>query len=294
MTSKRVLVTGGSGFIGRHMAPHLEELGYEVHAVGYPAVDLLDDTSRRRLLEVLRPTHLVHLAWHVPPGKYWTSPENIRWVQASLGLLMEFAAAGGQRVVSAGTCAEYTWDDGDGICREDETPVRPASLYGTSKDALRRMQESMARTLGFSAAWGRIFFPYGVGEPDGRLVPSVIDNVLAGKPAQCSHGRQVRDFIYVDDVAHAFAVLLDSSYEGAVNIGTGEAVTIAEVARTAAEAAGRPELLELGALTSRAGEPDVLLADTAKLRQLGFKPRWSLAAGMAATVKFRVSSRTDR
>jgi nucleoside-diphosphate-sugar epimerase len=290
--TKRVLVTGGSGFIGRHMPPHLEALGYEVHAVGYPAVDLLDDSSRRTLLETLRPTHLVHLAWHVPPGKYLSSTENVRWVQASLGLLMEFAAAGGQRVVTAGTCAEYSWDEGDGICREDDTPLRPSSLYGVSKDALRRMQDSMAATLGFSAAWGRVFFPYGVGEPAGRLVPSVIDSVLAGKPAQCSHGRQLRDFIYVDDVARAFAVVLDSGYEGALNIGTGQAVTIVEVARAAAEAAGRPELLELGALPSRAGEPDVLLADTAKLRRLGFMPRWSLAEGMAATVKYRVSSGT--
>jgi nucleoside-diphosphate-sugar epimerase len=116
--------------------------------------------------------------------------------------------------------------------------------------------------------------------------------VIAGKPAQCSHGRQVRDFIYVDDVARAFAVLLDSGYEGALNVGTGEAVTIAEVAQAAATAAGRPELLELGALPSRAGEPDVLLADTAKLRRLGFIPRWSLAEGMAATVKSRHESGT--
>jgi nucleoside-diphosphate-sugar epimerase len=279
---KRVLVTGGSGFIGRHMTAHLEELGYEVHAVGYPAVDLLDDTSRRRLLEVLRPTHLVHLAWHVPPGKYLASTENVRWVQASLGLLMEFVAVGGQRVVTAGTCAEYSWEDGDGVCREDETPLRPASLYGVSKDALRRMQESMARTVGFSAAWGRIFFPYGVGEPEGRLVPSVIRSVLAGEPARCSHGRQVRDFIYVEDVARAFAAVLDSSYEGAVNIGTGEGVTIAEVAQAAASAAGRPDLLQLGALPAREGEPDRLVADTGRLASIGFARKFSLEQGMAA------------
>jgi nucleoside-diphosphate-sugar epimerase len=205
---------------------------------------------------------------------------------------MEFAAAGGQRVVTAGTCAEYSWEDGDGLCREDETPLRPASLYGVSKDALRRMQESMAHILGFSAAWGRIFFPYGIGEPAGRLVPSVIDSVLGGKPAQCSHGRQVRDFIYVDDVARAFAVVLDSGYEGTLNIGTGQGVTIAEVARAAAEAAGRPELLQLGALPARAGEPDVLLADVTQLRALGFAPRWSLGEGMAATVKSRRESGT--
>jgi nucleoside-diphosphate-sugar epimerase len=281
---KRVLVTGGSGFIGRHTETHLQALGFDVHAINSRDADLLNATDRRTLLERVRPTHLLHLAWHVPPGKYWTSLENVRWLQASMDLIVEFAAAGGQRVVTAGTCAEYSWD-GDRICREDDTPLQPASLYGTSKDALRRMQEALARQLGLSAAWGRIFFPYGPGEPVGRLVPSVIDSVLRGQPARCSHGRQVRDFIYVDDVARAFAVLLDSSLEGAVNIGTGVAVTIADVAREAARAAGALQLLELGALPARGGEPDMLLADVKRLQGIGFVSQWSLAAAMDATAR---------
>ena len=281
---KRVLVTGGSGFIGKHTTPHLQAKGYEVHPVSSRDVDILNAQQRRSLLEHLRPTHLLHLAWHVPPGKYWTSLENVKWLQASLDLIVDFAATGGQRIVTAGTCAEYAWD-GDGICREDRTPLQPASLYGTSKDALRRMQEALARQLGISAAWGRIFFPYGPGEPAGRLVPSVIDSILRGQPARCSHGRQVRDFIYVDDVARAFAVVLDSSFEGAVNIGTGVAVTIADVAREAARAAGSLKLLELGALPARSGEPDVLLADVERLRQIGFVSQWTLAAAMDATAR---------
>jgi nucleoside-diphosphate-sugar epimerase len=281
---KRVLVTGGSGFIGRHTAPHLEALGFEVHRISSRDADLLKAEERRALLEHIRPTHMLHLAWHVPPGKYWTSLENVRWLQASLDLLLDFASLGGQRVVTAGTCAEYSWE-GAGLCREDETPLQPASLYGTSKDALRRMQEAIARQLGISAAWGRIFFPYGPGEPAGRLVPSVIQSILQGEPARCSHGRQVRDFIYVDDVARAFAVLLDSSFEGAVNIGTGEPVTIADVAREAARAAGALDLLDLGALPARGGEPDVLLADVTRLREIGFVSQWRLAAAMAATAR---------
>jgi nucleoside-diphosphate-sugar epimerase len=279
---KRVIVTGASGFIGRHTLPHLAEAGYEVHPISSRDADLLDERSRRDLFARIRPTHLLHLAWYVPPGKYWTSLENVRWLQASLDLITAFAAAGGQRVVTAGTCAEYSWADG-GICREDTTPLEPASLYGASKDTLRRMQESLARQLNLSAAWGRIFFPYGPGEPAERLVPSVIRNIIAGHPARCSHGRQIRDFMYVDDVARAFTVLLDSSYTGAVNIGTGEPVTIAEVAQSAARAAGAPELLELGAIPARAGEPDVLLADTAQLRKIGFTTLWNLDDAMAAT-----------
>jgi nucleoside-diphosphate-sugar epimerase len=282
---KRVLVTGGSGFIGKHTVGHLEQLGYDVHAVGSRDADLLNGTARRELVERVRPTHLLHLAWYVLPGKYWTSFENVRWLQASLDLIVEFARAGGQRIVTAGTCAEYSWQTDNGVCREDETPLIPASLYGASKDALRRMQQSLAKELGVTSAWGRIFFPYGPGEPAGRLAPSVIDSVLRGKAAQCSHGRQVRDFMYVDDVARAFATVLDSAFEGAVNIGTGEPVTIADIAREAASAAGQPELLQLGALPARAGEPDVLLADTERLRSLGFEPRWMLRNAMDATAR---------
>ena len=58
---------------------------------------------------VIRPEVLIHLAWYAEHGKYWTSPENVRWVEASLALLRGFAAAGGRRVVMAGTCAEYEW-----------------------------------------------------------------------------------------------------------------------------------------------------------------------------------------
>jgi nucleoside-diphosphate-sugar epimerase len=282
---KRVLVTGATGFIGKHTLPHLAAAGYEVHAVGSRDADLLNEQSRRELMSRVKPSHLLHLAWHVPPGKYWTSLENVRWLQASLDLLVAFAAEGGQRVVSAGTCAEYSWE-GDGICREDETPLEPVSLYGVSKDALRRMQESLARQLGLSQAWGRIFFPYGRFEPEGRLVPSVIRSILAGEPARCSHGRQVRDFMYVDDAARAFVVLLDSSYEGAVNVGTGVPVTIAEVAQTAAKAAGAPHLLQIGALPARAGEPDRLVADVSRLQEIGFVSHWKLKSGIDATVSW--------
>lgn len=287
---KRVLVTGGSGFIGKHTGAHLEALGYEVHTVSSRDADLLNAEERRGLLERLRPTHLLHLAWYVLPGKYWNSLENVRWLQASMDLLMEFAAAGGKRVVTSGTCAEYSWD-GDGLCREDETPLRPTSLYGASKDALRQMQQSLAREMGFSAAWGRTFYPYGPGEPPGRLVPSIIDSVLKGEPARCGPGLQIRDYIYVEDVARAFALILDSSFEGVMNVGTGSAVTIADVAREAARAAGAPELLQLGALPARSGEPDVLLADVDHLRAIGFVSQWNLEAGMRATVRSRLKQR---
>ncbi|OAD21866.1 CDP-4-dehydro-6-deoxy-D-gulose 4-reductase [Candidatus Thiomargarita nelsonii] len=119
---KKVLLTGATGFIGQHCPALLLTQGYEVHAiysriageahpnVHWHKVDLLAPMQIARLIDSIRPTHLLHLAWYAIPGKYWTSSENFRWVQASLTLLQEFARRCGQRVVMAGTCAEY--DDG--------------------------------------------------------------------------------------------------------------------------------------------------------------------------------------
>src|SRR6267143_4821300 len=118
---KRILLTGATGFIGRQCVPLLVARGYQVHAVSSKPIkdnrdsvrwhqaDLFDPLAVKALIGSTKPTHLLHLAWCTEPGKYWNSLENLQWVQASLGLLQEFVDNDGQRVVVAGTCAEYDW-----------------------------------------------------------------------------------------------------------------------------------------------------------------------------------------
>ncbi|HEY0038478.1 MAG TPA: NAD-dependent epimerase/dehydratase family protein, partial [Longimicrobium sp.] len=275
--TRRVLVTGASGFIGRHVLGPLLERGYEVHAVGrgsapglpdgvrWHAADLLDAPAVRGLVAGVGPTHLLHLAWYVEHGRFWHSAENLRWVGASLELARAFHEAGGSRAVFAGTCAEYAWEHG--VCRENDTPVAPATLYGMCKDAVRRVAEAYGRDGGPSLAWGRIFFLYGPGEAAGRLVPSVVGALLRGELARCTHGEQVRDFMHVSDVAGAFAALLDAPVEGVVNVASGEPVRIRDVVAVLGEEAGRPDLVRLGALSAAPGDPAVLTADVRRLRE---------------------------
>lgn len=156
---KRVLITGASGFVGRHTVPLLLKGGYEVHAVHcgsasldeeprlfWHRCDLLNADEQRRLVKQVKPTHLLHLAWYATPGKYWTSVENIRWVKASLDLTINFMEQGGKRAVFAGTCAEYDWSYG--YCSEGVTPTRPATLYGTCKNSLQDMVGHLSRQTG--------------------------------------------------------------------------------------------------------------------------------------------------
>jgi nucleoside-diphosphate-sugar epimerase len=232
----------------------------------------------------VEPTHLLHFAWDATPGKYWTSVDNLGWVQSSLALVREFARAGGRRVVMAGTCAEYDWT-GDGRCVEAQTPLRPATLYGTCKHALHLMLEAYAAQAGLSAAWGRVFFLYGPHEYPQRLVSSVVRHLLRGERAPCTHATQRRDILYVEDVAAAFVALLESEVTGAVNIASGEAVELRAVINRIAEKLHGHELVDFGALPAAQSEPPLLVADVTRLREeVGWQPRFTLEEGLRRTI----------
>ena len=292
----RVLLTGATGFLGSHALAPLVAAGHELHAVTrgenmgeaehvvWHRADLLASAS---IVAEVAPEVLLHLAWYVEPGRYWTAPENVHWVERSLALLRAFAECGGRRAVVAGTSAEYDWDAVGERCHEERTPLRPATLYGAAKHALHCVARRYAEQASFELAWGRIFLVYGPGEPEGRLVPSVGRALLAGEPVPTTRGDQIRDFIHVEDAAAAFAALADSPVTGAVNIASGAPVTVRELVDRLANLAGRPDLLRPGALPDRAGDPPRLVADVVRLQnEVGFEPRVALLDGLAETLEW--------
>ena len=291
---KKVVITGATGFIGRHCLTSLVAKGYDVHAicksshadssagVEWHATNLLDPSSVESLFATVRPSHLLHFAWCTTPGEYWTSRENLHWVQASLNIVQSFAAFGGQRVVMAGTSAEYLWNSEH--YSEQGTPLEPATLYGTSKHALHLMVDAFCKQASVSNAWGRIFFLYGPYEHPQRLVASVIYSLLRGEPARCSEGNQVRDFLYVEDVADAFTSVLDAEATGAINIGSGKATMVREIVDSIGRILNRRPLIQFGALPRPDNDPPSVVADVRKLERIGWSPRWTLEAGLTRTI----------
>jgi nucleoside-diphosphate-sugar epimerase len=289
-----LLLTGASGFIGRQMLPALLRRGFDVHALsrravgpGLPGafwhcVDLLDASARRELIEELRPSHLAHLAWMVEPGKFWTAAENVEWLEASADLLSLFAASGGRRSLFAGTCAEYNWQlDAVRPWREDD-PCTPQTAYGQAKHELHRRAVVIASQTGMSLVWARLFMIFGPHEDPRRLVPTICRSLHAGREVALTSGRQIRDFLDTRDVGEALAALVEGRVEGPVNVSSGEARSIASLALELGALAGRHELIRLGALPERVGEPPFIVADVRRLRdEAGFQPDASISARLA-------------
>ncbi len=304
MTQRHVLLTGATGFIGRHAIRPLLDAGCTVHSITshepqatshepqatWHHANLLDPNQTSRLIDDFRPTHLLHFAWIATPGIYQTSPENEDWKRASLHLFAECRRYGCRRIVGAGSCFEYLSseaqgdDDAQGHYVEDAVPPHPNTVYGQRK---KECGEALLRMEDVSAAWGRIFFLYGPQEHPDRLVSSVIRSLLHGKQAACTHGRQIRDFLHVQDVADAFVALLLSDIIGPVNIASGTPITVATLVRTIGTLMGKEPLIALGARPAPSGEPPRITADVTRLQEeVGWKPAFTVESGLQETIEW--------
>jgi nucleoside-diphosphate-sugar epimerase len=299
--AERLVLTGATGFVGRAAIAPLLARGFELHATcrGTPpadprlrwhSLDLLDAGAARALVRDLRPEVLVHAAWYVVHGRFWTAPENEAWVDASEALAAAFAEAGGRRLVGLGTCVEYAdavTPEADAAPWPETRPLAPSTPYGRAKVALAaRLGRMAARRDRFGVAWARLFHLFGEGEHPQRLVPSVALALAEGREAPCASGRPVRDFASTRFVGEALAALAASEATGAVNLASGEGRAIAAIARLLGEAAGRPDLIRLGALPDRPGEVPRMVADVSRLRgEVGFTAPPQVEADLRAALR---------
>jgi nucleoside-diphosphate-sugar epimerase len=295
---KRLLVTGAAGFLGRHCLEALEGRGFEIHALSrstksslhshgfaWHSCDLLQRGASTELIEKIRPSHVLHLAWYATPGKFWQARENQSWVGATEELWLAFAESGGQRFVGAGSCAEYGLHSGE--CFESVTALEPESLYGKCKLATQRRIASRVQDSGVRTAWGRIFFMYGPFEPPDKVVPYVIRSLLSGQPALCSSGDQILDFLHVQDVASALVALLnDDDASGVFNIGSGVPVRLREVLSEIGRSTDAEQLIQFGARRSSMPQEQIWANIQKITSQTGWGPTVNLQQGIRDTVEW--------
>lgn len=236
-TRKKVLLTGATGFIGKYCLDELIKEGYDVIATYHakpPAesyfkqvkciqIDLVDNL--KSLEEVLNGESidiLLHMAWDVSKG-YQNSAKNFLWLEKSLELINLFIKCGGKYAVTVGSCFEYA--SSSRPYKEDDA-ISSSTLYGECKGLLYMAARQACQAKQVQYAHMRIFYPFGLGENKMRVIPYVIDELLAGRVPKCSSGVQVLDYMCAEDVARAIVKCLKSNVQGPVNIGSGEGVEL--------------------------------------------------------------------
>jgi nucleoside-diphosphate-sugar epimerase len=304
----RILLTGATGFIGSNVARILVNQGHELCVLLRPQSDTFriqdvlpnltrvtaDIFAAGGLGSVLvhQPEMCIHLAWYAEPGKYLNAIENLAALRGSLELASQLSKAGCSRFVGVGTCFEY--DTKVGLLAEDSNTM-PSSLYGASKLALATVLQALQKSSGMSVAWARLFYQYGPFEDERRLIPAVINSLLNGEPALLTSGKQIRDFLHVTDVAKAICKIAHSTLDGVVNVGSGVPVSVGEIAASIAALIGRTDLLKLGSLPDRAGDPPFVCANNQRLGSTGWSQEIGLTAGLRHTIDWwRAASHSRR
>jgi nucleoside-diphosphate-sugar epimerase len=290
----RLYLTGAGGFIGSHVLRAAWHDGWEVGVPKLPRnrLGLSDFESRLTVVDfgetsetttgiTWRPDAAIHLAWVADPPSYLTSPENLRCLTQSIDLLGVLIRRGCSSVVMTGSVAEYRPADGP---LAEESAVDPQTLYAACKVSTSLIGRQLASSSSTQFAWARLFHVYGPLEHPQRLVPSVINTLLDGREFAATDGAQQRDFVHVEDVAAALLRLAAAGVRGEFNVCSGVPTSVRELASLVGDQLGRSALLRFGAIPARPWDPPSLVGSSAKLRALGWAPRFSLDQGLAQTI----------
>lgn len=199
---------------------------------------------------------VVHSAWYVEPTKYQQSPINIDCLMGSLQLAKGSVKAGIKRFVGIGTCAEY--DQTQGILTVD-TPLRPLTTYAAAKAALFTALSHWLPNQDVDFAWTRLFYLYGEGEDESRLIPYIRRQLANGEVAELTSGKQIRDFMNVADVGKKIAQVALSNQVGPINICSGVPTTVRQLAEKIGDEFGLRDLLRFGIRADNIFDPPCVI-----------------------------------
>ena len=291
---KRVLITGGTGFIGRNVVDELINRGWEVHSLVYPPfaperegliqyeMNLMDNTAVEDFLKKHKFENLIHLAWYVGP-KCHVADLNMDWTIATLNLLKSFKENGGKKFLGAGTISEYEYKYG--YLLEDETPTDPQTLYGNSKNAIFNIAKVYCKQNNIDFKWPRIFNLYGPAEKPQRLMPSVINSCLKGEDVKVSDCLKFQDYLHVEDTARGIVDVFESNVQGAVNICSGKPVQLRAIVEKIAQLTNFKGKILWGAIPAAFGD-DLVVGNNEKLKSTGWQPKYDLEQGLVQTINW--------
>lgn len=268
-----ILLTGATGFVGRQVLRELvarnfrvrvvvrkgkqEQIGQSIAIEKMVATSDIWSETAAWWSETCRGVDIViHIAWYAEPGKYLHSPMNRDCLEGTLRLAQGAIDAKVRRFVGIGTCFEYDLSIGR---LSVTTPLRPATPYAAAKIEAFNALSRLLPQHGVAFAWCRLFYLYGEGEDERRLVPFLRGKLQAGEAAELTSGQQIRDYLDVRDAGRMIADAALGAAQGPINICSGIPVTIRQLAEQIADEYGRRDLLRFGVRPDNPVDPPCVI-----------------------------------
>jgi len=266
---KKILITGGTGFVGRQIVRSLSKRNVEITLVVrsgkensveniasvkevIPSQDIFVENRHWWANACKGIDTVIHAAWYVESGQYLESEKNADCLIGSIELVLGAAYAKVRKFVGIGTCFEYELSASR---LSIQTPLKPLTTYAAAKTSLFTFCSSYLPPRGTDFGWCRLFYLYGEGEDERRLVPYIRRKISKGEVAELTDGKQIRDYMNVSQAGAQIAEVALGTGVGPFNICSGSAWTVRDLAEKIAEEYGRPDLLLFGAKDKRISEP---------------------------------------
>lgn len=303
--NKKILVTGGTGFIGANLVRRLVNMGYRpavlvrkesnlwrlkdiTSKIDLLETDILNYERLKKDIEIVRPHYVYHLAVY---GAYQGTQKDLGEtletnIFGTLNLLNAVSNSGTEYFVNTGSSSEYGLKETD---MTENDILCPVNYYGVTKATTTLLTSTYSDQNKLPVATLRLFSPYGYFEDNNRFVPTVIMSGIKNKEIELSNQSFVRDFIFVDDVIDAYMYFLNGKkYYGEIfNIGSGKQTKLGDFAKEVEKILGRKLKIKWSSHTSNQLEPKKWQADISKAKlKLNWEPKVSVRGGIQSTCQW--------
>ena len=258
---KNILLTGASGFVGKQIIKALSQFSVNI----IPVVRSGKEINFKRIRNIKKIISspdifkeneswwtnqckgidtIIHIAWYAEPGKYLQSPKNIDCLIGSLNLAKGAVNAGVRRFVGIGTCFEYDLSKGT---LSIDTSLKPTSTYASAKAALFIFLSKWLPEQSIKFSWCRLFYLYGEGEDERRLVPYIHKRLNKNESVELTKGNKIRDYLNIIEASQIISQVALGDQEGPINVCSGVPVTVKQLAQQIADLHDKRYLLKFGA-----------------------------------------------